>query len=371
MKKSRVLAAVFIVSLFGLPALPRQVFAAPKIGSTCKKISTFQQSASVLLVCDVVKKKKVWRKATSIEKTLYLQEKNRLDRAAAQKIIDETAAALAEKLAAEKLAAEKLAAEKAAADKLAADKLAADKLAADKLAADKLAADKLAADKLAAEKAAADAAAKAAADAAAKAAADAAAETPNLLVGSLYSGIDADSPEWRWIAVRVTNSASTKIYSHGSFNILMGDAGGGIVDSNFEGNFPLIGPKQTVWYVTTQFKGTPASQVVFQKQYSTRPSPLSVSEFPTVSNPRLIPSPYLSTRKSVIVTVKNNSSQVLSKSSSADAVLLDASGTPLYAASGFFDKAILPGGSADIIIGDDFTYNGTFASIEVTVSPLL
>ena len=71
------------------------------------------------------------------------------------------------------------------------------------------------------------------------------------------------------------------------------------------------------------------------------------------------------------VTVKNNSSQVLSKSSTAYAVLLDSSGTPIYAARGFFDKAILPGGSAEIIIGDDFTFNGQAASIQVTIAPLL
>jgi hypothetical protein len=151
----------------------------------------------------------------------------------------------------------------------------------------------------------------------------------------------------------------------------MGDSGGGIVDSNFEGNFPLIGPKQTIWYVTTQFKGSPSSQVVFQKQYSTSPSPLTVSELPTTSNARLIPSPYLPNRKSVAVTVRNNSTQILSKSSSAYAVLLDSNGVPVYTARGFFDKAILPGGTTEIIIGDDFSFNGTFASIEVTIAPFL
>jgi hypothetical protein len=151
----------------------------------------------------------------------------------------------------------------------------------------------------------------------------------------------------------------------------MGDSGGGIIDSNFEGNFPLIGPKQTIWYVTTQFKGSPSSQIVFQKQYSTSPSPFAVSELPITSNARLIPSPYIPNRKSVAVTVRNNSSQVLSKSSSAYAVLLDANGVPVYVARGFFDKAILPGGATEITIGDDFTFNGTFASIEVTIAPLL
>ena len=95
-----------------------QAFGAAKIGSSCSKISSFQQSGKTLLVCDLIKKnnkkKKVWRKATAIEKKLYKNEKLRVEREAKQKILD-AAKAESDRLALEaKAAAEKAAAEKSA-----------------------------------------------------------------------------------------------------------------------------------------------------------------------------------------------------------------------------------------------------------------
>ena len=210
MKRSIPAAIIFAF----LISSTNQVFAAPKIGTACTKLSSFQQSSGTLLVCDVVKKKKVWRKANSIEKSLYQREKNRLDRAAAQKIIDETAASLAEKEAAEKLAAEKVAAEKLAAEKLAAEKLAAEKAAAEKAAAEKAAA---------AAKAAADAAAKAAADAAAKAAADAAAKAaavPTVTVLSIFGRAYQNTGNTWYIPI--TNSSSESVPSYSTVQIKYG-----------------------------------------------------------------------------------------------------------------------------------------------------
>jgi basic membrane protein A len=75
-----------------LISVPAAFSASPKIGSACLKTNEFQQSGNTLLVCSVFKAKKTWRKASSVEKALYLKEKNRLIRAAAQKLIDEAKA---------------------------------------------------------------------------------------------------------------------------------------------------------------------------------------------------------------------------------------------------------------------------------------
>ncbi len=296
--------------------------AAAKIGGPCKSLDSFKKSGSAYLVCAKVSGKKVWRKSTTTEKNLYLKEVARRS------------------------------ADKAAADKAAADKAAADKAAADKAAADKAAADKAAADKAAADKAAA--------------------EVPNLIVGKMFSGGDADNPNWKWTAVKVTNTATTKIYSHQFFDVSIADSSGGVVDSSSEGSFPLLGPSASAWYVITQFNALASSQIFLQKRFSTLPSPLLVSELPTSSNAQLINSSYDPSKKLVQVMVKNNSTtKIISKSSTAYAVLLDASGVPIYAVRGFFDKAILPGGSANIILGSSFTFNGQVASIQVSIAPFI
>jgi hypothetical protein len=191
---------------------------------------------------------------------------------------------------------------------------------------------------------------------------------PSLSVGRFYAGNDNDDSTWRWVAVEVVNSSSTQVHSHRFYDVLIADSGGAIVDSSFETSFPILGPGQKAWYVTTQFNKSPSSQVVFQKKYSTTQSPFAANELPTTSGARLVTSVNLPTRKMVSVTVKNNSaSQIISKSSTAFAVLFDSSGIPVYVARGNLDKSVLPGGSAEVLIGDDFTFTGSAASIEVII----
>lgn len=191
---------------------------------------------------------------------------------------------------------------------------------------------------------------------------------PSLSVGRFYSGNDNDDSTWKWVAVEVVNSSSTQILSHRFYDVLIADSGGAIVDSSFETTFPILGPGQKAWYVTTQFNKSLSSQAVFQKKYSTTQSPFAVNELPTTSGARLVTSVNLPSRKMVSVTVRNNSaSQIISKSSTAFAVLFDSAGIPVYVARGNLDKSILPGGSAEVLIGDDFTFNASATSIEVTI----
>jgi hypothetical protein len=204
MMKRFVPLVVIFALLFGVTG---QAFAAAKIGSSCSKISTFQTSAKSLVVCDLVKKKKVWRKATAIETKLYKSEQLRIQSEARQKILDE-AKAESERLALEAQAradaevAAKAAAEKAAAD--AAD--AAAKAAAEKAAAD--AAAKAAAEKAAADAAARIAAAKAIADAAARAAA-----VPTVTVLSIFGRPYQDTGNTWYIPITNSSSESSPGYS--------------------------------------------------------------------------------------------------------------------------------------------------------------
>jgi hypothetical protein len=342
MRKLIALGITFLLIIGGSPSFS----ATPKVGTVCKKTNEFYESQSVFLVCSKTQGKKLWRKATKVEKSLYLKEKKRLVNEAAQKIIDDANAEAARIIREAKAAADKAAADKAAADKAAADKAAADKAAADKAAADKAAADKAAAD---------------------KAAADKAADVPSLIVGRFFSGPDLDDTSWKWVAVEIKNSSPYNILSHRSFDVLIGDSGGAIVGSSWEPGFPQLLPNQSAWYVTTQFNTQNSSQAIFRKTYSTQPSPLSASEFPAALNPRLVTSPYYSSRRAVGFTLKNNSNSViLDSSSKAFAVVFNSSGVPIYAESGFIGKSVLPGGQAEIIVGD-FTFNGEYSYILVTI----
>jgi flagellar hook-length control protein FliK len=363
---------------------PSTSYASPKVGGSCTKVNSFSQSGSTVLVCVSNKGKKVWRKANSVEKALYLKERARTATEAAQKIIDRARIEADRVLAEAKVTADKIAADaaaKAAADQAASEKAAADKIAAEasaKAAAEtaaKVAAE--AAAKAAADKAASDAAAKAAADKAAadkaaadKAAAEAAAraaDVPSLIAGRFFSGPDSDDPSTKWVAVEIRNSSPYNILSHRSYDVLTGDSGGAIVDSSWEPIFPLLLPNQSAWYVTTQFNNKSSSQIVFRKTYSTQPSPLTVSEFPTALNPRLVTSPYYATRKAVSFTIKNNSSsKILSSSSKAFAVVFNSSGVPIYAESGRIGMSVLPGGQTEVTVGD-FTFNGEYSYILVTI----
>ena len=337
---------IFLVSasLVLMPSIANS--ASAKIGGSCTKVNSFSQTGTTVLVCVSNKGKKVWRKASSVEKALYLKERARLATEAAQKIIDRA------KIEAERVLAEaKVAAEKATAD--AAAKVAADKAAADKAAVDKAAA-KAAADKAAADKAAAEAAARAA-------------DVPSLISGRFFSGPDSDDSSTKWVAVEIKNSSPYNILSHRSYDVLIGDSGGAIVDSSWEPGFPVLLPSQSGWYVTTQFNNKSSSQIVFRRTYSTQPSPLGASEFPSALNPRLVTSPYYATRKAVSFTIKNNSSsKILSSSSKAFAVVFNSSGVPIYAESGRIGISVLPGGQAEITVGD-FTFNGDYSYILVTI----
>jgi hypothetical protein len=111
--------------------------------------------------------------------------------------------------------------------------------------------------------------------------------------------------------------------------------------------------------------------VVFRKTYSTQPSPLTVGELPGVSNSRLVTSPYYANRKAIVFTLKNNSNnRILSASSTAFAVLFNSNGVPVYAERGMIGKSVLPGGTTEISIGD-FTFNGSYATLEVIIGIVL
>jgi cell division septum initiation protein DivIVA len=373
---------LIIASLVFTPSIANSV--SVKAGGSCTKVNSFSQTSKTLLVCVSTKGKKVWRKASSVEKALYLKERARLATVAAQKIIDRAKIEADRVLAEAKVAAEKAtadAAAKAAADQAATAKAAADKAAAEaaekaaaevaaKVAAEtaaKAAADKAAADKAAADQAARAAAAKAAADRAAADAAARAADVPSLIAGRFFSGQDLDNSSWKWVAVEIRNSSPYSILSHRSYDVLIGDAGGAVVDSSWEPGFPLLLPNQSAWYVTTQFNTSSSSQIVFRKTYSTQPSPLTASEFPAATNSRIVSSTFNASRKAVSFTLKNNSgSRILASSSKAFAVIFNSAGVPVYAESGFIGKSVLPGGQTEITFGD-FTFSGDYSSIQVTI----
>lgn len=119
----KLLALVMAIAM--IVSTPTAFSATPKVGGSCTKINQIQKSGSLILICHLNKGKKLWRKATSVEKSKY------------QKQLDKVAAD-AKAVAGEKNpfapGIDKAAADKAAADKAAADaKAAADKAAADAL----------------------------------------------------------------------------------------------------------------------------------------------------------------------------------------------------------------------------------------------
>ena len=78
---SLVIATLLIVSI------PTAFSATPKVGGSCTKINQFYESKLTVLVCATTKGKKTWRKATSVDKSLYLKEKTRLANIAAAKVV--------------------------------------------------------------------------------------------------------------------------------------------------------------------------------------------------------------------------------------------------------------------------------------------
>ena len=76
---------VLVIATAMIVGIPTAFSATPKIGGACTKVNQFHESKSTVLVCATAKGKKTWRKATSVEKSLYLKEKARLAKAAAAK----------------------------------------------------------------------------------------------------------------------------------------------------------------------------------------------------------------------------------------------------------------------------------------------
>ena len=356
----------FIIIFAFLTSSTNQVSAAPKIGSTCTKVSTFQQSIGALLVCDVVKKKKVWRKATSIEKSLYQMEKNRLAKVEAQKIIDDAAAAVA----ADKVAAEAIV--KAAADKATAD--AAAKAAADKVAVEAIV-------KAAADKATADAAAKAAADKVAveaivKAAADkAAADVFGLNSLATWSGPDPMNEwlGWQWAAVKVSNKSKFGILRSGYSTSTYVDSQGVSVDSNME-KTPTLLPNATGWMVSTIHNLKSVGSTFLSAFTTQKASEIKASELPTISGISFSPS---GSGGIVSATIKNNSSsKFLYGATHTNVVFLNSSGVPVYAYWGSLSNSIAPGFTATVDLNAflrgklSFIPTG-FTSIEVTLGVIL
>ncbi len=189
-----------------------QAFGAAKVGSSCSRLGLYQQSGKTVLICDLLKKKKVWRKASVIETKLYKNEQLRNKRDAEQKILD-AAKAESDRLALEAKAKAEAEAAQAAAEQAAAD--AATKAAAEKAAAD-------AATKAAAEKAAADAAAKAAAEKAAADAAAKAAAVPTVTVLSIF-GRPYQNTGSTWY-IPITNSSKEALPRYSALQIKYGTA---------------------------------------------------------------------------------------------------------------------------------------------------
>lgn len=95
--------AVLIATLF--TAQPSAISSSLKIGSKCSKISQVQKSGSYILICDFNKGKKVWRKATSAERSSYQKQEDAKATAARKNPFSDDKAAAAEATAAAEAAA--------------------------------------------------------------------------------------------------------------------------------------------------------------------------------------------------------------------------------------------------------------------------
>ena len=316
--------------------------ATPKVGSACTKLNQFNELKSTLLVCAITKGKKTWRKATSVEKSLYLKEKNRLAGAEAKRIIDQANAE----------AARIVLEAKAAADKAAAD---------------------------AAAKAAADAAAKAAADAAAKAAADAAAKAADIFginVLGTWSGPDltmSQSYGWQWVAVKISNKAKSGILRSGIFTSSYVDSQGVSVDSNTEFT-PTLLPNATGWLASTVHNSKSVSSTFLSPILTPRISDIKSSELPAISAISFASS---GSGGIVSATITNNSSsKFLYRSTRTNVVFLNGAGVPIYAYWGNLTNSIAPGFTARVdlnaFLGGKLSFIPIgFTSIEVSLDVTL
>jgi hypothetical protein len=192
---------------------------------------------------------------------------------------------------------------------------------------------------------------------------------PSLVVGQMYSGIDVDNSTWKWIAVRLSNSSTTKILS-GSSNrlITLVDANGGVVDSSGT-SIPALLPGASGWVASTQFNIKDASRAIIENS-APKISAISATEFPAIFGVSLV-SAATPGRKSIQMTLQNKSQSLfLDRYTRISAVVLGSSGVPIYAISGYPDVWIAPGGSSTVSIGA-FTLLGSASSIEVSVQPSL
>lgn len=192
---------------------------------------------------------------------------------------------------------------------------------------------------------------------------------PSLIVGQMYSGVDIDNPTWKWIAIRISNSSTSKILS-GSLTKLISliDSNGGVVDSSGT-SIPTLLPGASGWVATTQFNTKEATRAIIEKS-SPKISAISAAEFPIISGISLVAAATPG-RKSIQMTIQNKSQDFfLDRYTRISAVVLGSSGTPIYAISGFPDVWIAPGGSSTFNLGS-FTLNGQATSIEVSLQPSL
>ena len=192
---------------------------------------------------------------------------------------------------------------------------------------------------------------------------------PSLLVGQMYSGIDVDNSTWKWVAVRLSNSSTTKILS-GNLNrlITLVDVNGGVVDSSGT-SIPALLPGASGWVASTQFNTKDASRAIIENS-APKISAITATEFPTISSVSLI-SEADPGRKSIQMTIQNKSQGLfLNRYTRISAVILGSNGVPIYAISGFPDVWIAPGGSSTVSIGS-FTLLGSASSIEVSIQPSL
>ena len=192
---------------------------------------------------------------------------------------------------------------------------------------------------------------------------------PSLLVGQMHSGIDVDNSTWKWIAVRLSNSSTTKILS-GSSNrlITLVDVNGGVVDSSGT-SFPALLPGASGWVASTQFNTKDATRAIVENS-APKISAISATEFPIISGVSLV-SAATPGRKSIQMTIQNKSQSLfLDRYTRLSTVILGSNGVPIYAISGYPDVWIAPGGSSTLSIGS-FTLLGSVSSIEVSIQPSL
>jgi hypothetical protein len=194
---------------------------------------------------------------------------------------------------------------------------------------------------------------------------------PSLVVGQMYSGIDIDNSTWKWVAVKLSNTSASKILSGSRLlpMVSLVNADGAVVDSS-RINTPPIFPGSSGWLATTQFNTQSAVRALIES-FSPKESEISRQEFPGISSITLVNAEGSSVKKSVQMTLKNNSERLfLHQYSNLHIVLLNSSGIPIYAESTNTYVTIAPGGSATIKAGF-FSLPGDVSSIEVSIRPSL